>query len=47
MNLLTIAAGAAPKLLYLTVEEGVGSSLLLSYYYMPVYVIGTEHVKIL
>jgi hypothetical protein len=45
-NLLTIAAGAAPKPLYLTVEEGVGSSFLLSYYYMPVYVIGTEHVKV-
>jgi hypothetical protein len=47
MNLLTVAPGAAPKPLYLTVEEGVGSSLLLSYYSMPVYVMGAEHVKIL
>jgi len=44
-NLLTIAAGAASKPLYLTVEGGVGSSFLLSYYYMTVYVIGDEHVK--
>jgi len=46
-KLLTIAAGAAPKPLYLTVEEGVESSFLLSYYYKPVYVIEAEHVKIL
>ena len=29
MNLLTIAAGAAPKPLYLTVEKGFGSSFFV------------------